>query len=379
MSLTNQSPDYKFALDVRLLNDHSGIARYSSALIKFYLKVLPKKVKILLITNDAELLRNNFPNLEVIETDLLPFNLIHFVKFDRLLTRHNVTHYHSFFYSTHFFKPRGIKTIVTVHDLMYRLIPGFFGPNRLWNWFARIYYNIIVSRSIKTADLVLACSETSKQDIYNWLETDCLKVRNGIDTEIFEKQRYHQLSSSTKELLENLRVFTDGFILYVGNRRMHKNLELLVDCYQNSGTEKFLILCGVSIQSGTMALSNFQNLPKKVICLERVSDEDLFWMYENCAAFVFPSKYEGFGLPILEASLLGAPVISSNAGALKEFDDLNVHFFDPNDGHALTDFINRIDMIKKDAGTPGIVRSRYTWDKTLAPLLTGLKSLCPFL
>jgi glycosyltransferase involved in cell wall biosynthesis len=373
MKNKNHSRDCKFALDARLLNGYSGIARYSRALIKYYVKHLGSTAQILLIANDPEIVQNEFPDLAIIKTNLSPFNLLHFIKFGRLLKSHRVTHYHSFFYSSHAFKPKGIKTIITVHDLMYRLIPGFFGASKFWNIFARFYYNLIVSRSIKTADLVLAVSETTKNDIYNWLKVDSVKIANGIDTDFFEKRSAQSLSRKIPERLSDIPNISGNFILYVGNRRVHKNLELLLDCYQKSGTKKYLILCGISTQTRTKALSKLNNLPDNVICFDKLSDYDLFWLYENCAAFIFPSKYEGFGLPILEASLLGATVISSTGGALKELDDLDVYFFDPYDNNALTDYITRIDSLKKDAEIPERVRARYSWEKTLSPLLPQLE------
>jgi glycosyltransferase involved in cell wall biosynthesis len=136
------------------------------------------------------------------------------------------------------------------------------------------------------------------------------------------------------------------FIMYVGRPNPHKNLERLIDAFvllQASHPDLHLVLAGKKDElfkrhARRVSQSEITN----VDFTDRVSDGQLRWLYENCAAYVFPSLSEGFGLPGLEAMAHGAPVVSSNVTCLPEIYGEAAHYFDPLDTEAMCIAINDV-------------------------------------
>jgi glycosyltransferase involved in cell wall biosynthesis len=162
------------------------------------------------------------------------------------------------------------------------------------------------------------------------------------------------------------------FIMYVGRPMSHKNLERLIEAFkplQTSRPDLRLVLAGrkdanyLRIES-MVAARKIDN----VIFTDFVSEGQLRWLYENCAAYIFPSLSEGFGLPGLEAMAHGAPVVSSNATCLPEIYGAAAHYFDPTDVQAMADAINEVltDRQLRDrlvaAGKQQV--AKYSWRRT---------------
>lgn len=132
------------------------------------------------------------------------------------------------------------------------------------------------------------------------------------------------------------------FIMYVGRPTPHKNLERLISAFQllrAQHPDLHLVLAGKKD-------TNYRDIERQshenVVFTGFVSEGELRWLYENCAAYVFPSLSEGFGLPGLEAMVHGAPVVSSNATCLPEVYGPAAHYFDPLDVQAIADAINEV-------------------------------------
>jgi glycosyltransferase involved in cell wall biosynthesis len=117
---------------------------------------------------------------------------------------------------------------------------------------------------------------------------------------------------------------------------------------------------------------------ENIIFTDFVSEGQLRWLYENCAAYVFPSLSEGFGLPGLEAMIQGAPVVSSDATCLPEIYGEAAHYFDPHDIQAMTDAINEVLTDKPlrerliKAGFRQV--AKYSWQKTAEQTLAVYKA-----
>lgn len=113
----------------------------------------------------------------------------------------------------------------------------------------------------------------------------------------------------------------------------------MVNAFLSTNTEKKLVICG---KGHHIIKSN------RIIYTGYIEDKELDYLYQNCSAFIFPSKYEGFGLPILEALSYHCKVFSSNAGSLGEFSSEIIHFFNPYEEKELVTLINNCDNIKID-------------------------------
>lgn len=235
-----------------------------------------------------------------------------------LLERNNI----SLFHSTHPYNlpiSRKFNTIATVYDL----IPLIFYNDYLKNKFvnAKLSYRYYLN-NLKKTDHLIAISERTKQDCIEYLgisENRITTIHLGIDTNIF---KYIE----DEELLENIKKkhsLPSKFFLYVGGADFRKNVIRLVNAFGKiaNSVEENLVLVG---QWYPAWISNLQNqlqslgIQQKVHFLSFVETEDLACLYTLTTALLFPSLYEGFGLPVLEAFSCQTPVLCSNNSSLIE-------------------------------------------------------------
>ena len=141
-----------------------------------------------------------------------------------------------------------------------------------------------------------------------------------------------------------VRGIPTAYVLHVGNRHKHKNAGLLFRAFRDvaaSHPDLQLVLCGNPLSATERAELTALGVLDRTHCL-RVSDEDLPAVYHRAAAFVFPSRYEGFGLPVAEAMASGCPVLASDTPAVTEVGDGAAMIFDPDDREGLTDGLLRV-------------------------------------
>ncbi|WP_316737869.1 glycosyltransferase family 1 protein [Pedobacter aquatilis] len=295
-------------IDCRLIDtkNNSGISRYTEFLIEYYISKYADD-KIVLITNDASF---NYKNCRIHFTKLRPYGILDFLFFNREIAKIGISYFHSPFYSSFFFKVPGVKSIVTVHDLMYKLVPDFFGKNTFINFTKIKYFDFIVYTSLKNADLVISISQTTKSDV---------KKLYGIDSIHIPEDSHLNVIADTN-ILKRFSLTKNKYFFYCGNSRPHKNIDFVIDAFNDNPYIGNLVLAGKSHASSD-----------NVLAVGVVTDAELLALYENSIAFIFPSKYEGFGLPILEALHAKTKVVASKISAFLEFDSLNIYFFNYDD------------------------------------------------
>lgn len=165
----------------------------------------------------------------------------------------------------------------------------------------------------------------------------------------------------------------DGeFYLVVGTLAVHKNLVAPVQAVAESGRK--VIVVGAS--GNRQVFSAASELTGNAVVAGHLSDAELAWLYRNANALIFPSKYEGFGLPPLEAQSLGCPVVTSRAASLPEIAGDAALFFDPDDHVTL---LAELDRLESDAGLSESLRARglvnakrYSWDESARTILAAL-------
>lgn len=227
-----------------------------------------------------------------------------------------------------------------------------------------------------------------KQRVYAWVNIKVARKTNAIFTySSFVKDDVTSFTGVSPEKLNVTHLAADPitdpadplkalqgkqFIMYIGRPTPHKNLERLIEAFvslKSKYPDLYLVLAGkkdanyerieVDVHSRTI---------KNVIFTDFVSEGRLRWLYENCAAYIFPSLSEGFGLPGLEAMIHGAPVVSSNATCLPEIYGDAAHYFDPLDTQAMADAINEVltdvhlrqGLIQKGKAQA----AKYSWQRT---------------
>lgn len=219
------------------------------------------------------------------------------------------------------------KMIVTIHDLTHLILPEFL-PSKFAKWYAKFMIWI----ALKKATKVLVVSENTKKDILKMFKVNPSKIEviyNGVGEEFVKKEKkkieylYNQYSIPKNKKL----------LMYVGNLKPHKNLSRLLEAFSKlKNVEDYrLILVGKAFtnQVNLKDVQDSLGISKYVIHTGMVEQDVLVDLYNLADLFVFPSLYEGFGLPILEALSCGTNVISSNTSSMPEVGGKCIEYFDP--------------------------------------------------
>lgn len=263
------------------------------------------------------------------------------------------------------------KVIVTVHDMVYKRFPETMSKANL----KRLDKNL--QRSVNRADIVVTVSENSKKEIIEYLDVSEDKVRvipNGVDADIYKK------NFSTEELDRVRKKYNlpNRFILYLGTLEPRKNIEAIVEgfaLYRRHGGDLKLVIAG---KKGWMYDSIFErvkghSLENEVIFTGYVDENDKPCIYKMCQLFIFPSFYEGFGIPVIEAMAAGVPVITSNTSSLPEVAGDAAVLVAPDDVNMMEDSIAKIisdDMFRKELILKGKKQcEKFSWKKSAEELL----------
>jgi glycosyltransferase involved in cell wall biosynthesis len=274
------------------------------------------------------------------------------------------------FHAPHYVLPplTPCKSVVTIHDCIHLRFPQYL-PNRLAYAYARSSLWFATHRSNR----VLTVSEASKRDILRYFRVPDRKIDviyNAID------ERFG--APPTSEEIERVRdryQLNAPFVLYAGNIKPHKNLERLIEAFhtlRRGDLEhvKMLIIGDEISKYATLrrAVHRYK-LHKHVRFFGFVPDKTLAVLYRLARAFVFPSLYEGFGLPPLEAMASGTPVITSNLSSLPEVVGDAALLIDPYDADAIADAMRRVLLdsdLREDLRQRGLRRvAEFSWDRSV--------------
>src|SRR5204862_4676922 len=247
------------------------------------------------------------------------------------------------FHAPHYVLPPLVpcKSVVTIHDCIHLMFPQYL-PNRLALGYARAS----IAMAAKRATRVLTVSQSSKRDILRFVSTESDKITviyNAYDERFGVEPR----EEDVVRVRERYQLH-DEFVLYAGNVKPHKNLERLIvafDLVRTRGLDHLkLVLIGdeISRYSALRRAVHQHQLHKYVRFLGYLPEETLAVMYRLAGVFVFPSLYEGFGLPRLEAMASGTPVVTSNVSSLPEVAGNAAILVDPYDPQAIADGIRRV-------------------------------------
>lgn len=274
--------------------------------------------------------------------------------------------------------------LLTVHDLIPLILKSLYQEHRP-NWryhFARWLENT----SIRNATMLLAVSETTAKDIVRLLGIPRERIAvtpNGVEQGFFELFRMRrELSPDARfDLRSRLGIPTGRpMLLYVGGHDERKNIRMLVEiahealreCSRRNIPKPVLVFAG-KIDSGrerrtlNAALQDFRMVDDTVE-LGFVSESDLRALYAESAVFVFPSLYEGFGLPVLEAMAAGLPVVSSNCGALAEVMGSVGFHFDPHDPvsgcRGVLELLSNPDLALRTSEEGHRRAAEFSWERT---------------
>ncbi len=261
------------------------------------------------------------------------------------------------------------KFVITIHDLILLHFPtkraSTLAP--IFYWLKFCAYKLVIWSAIIRSQKIIAVSEFTKKDILS--QYSIVEKKIVITYEACEKSLQKNLSSSEK-ILKKYGIMKP-YLLYVGNAYPHKNLERLVLAFaQVLSKSQHLHLVLVGKEDYFYARLRAQVEKQKianVIFPGFVSDQDLDAVYGQALLYVFPSLYEGFGLPPLEAMEQGVPVLCSDATCLPEVLGQAAFFINASEETAITEAILQVagdENLRKDLISRGHKQvERYSWDK----------------
>jgi glycosyltransferase involved in cell wall biosynthesis len=227
------------------------------------------------------------------------------------------------------------KTLLTIHDIR-RLYDG-------WGTLERSIYRLALERDLKTADHVLTVSESMRQEIQDFFPGAPISVvYNGLDAEVFDS-----VGEADLQALRRKHRLPEAFIMAVGHLERRKNYVRLIDAIarlRDQGTVLNLVIVGNDSGERKVIQDRIDSakLSGNVTFLSGLSDIEVRCAYKLCSLFIFPSSYEGFGIPILEAMAAGCPMVLSDIPVFREITQNKGVYFPHDDADAMAAAIDAV-------------------------------------
>ena len=337
----------------RIVRNGTGLGNYSRTLVNDMAHIVPEGTRLRLYTPDLgqQELRSKIiesPSVQFVCPNGYGFPMgkslwrSRFVVKD--LLRDGINLYHGLSGELPIgIKKAGIKTVVTIHDLIFMRHPEFYNPLDVWIY-ARKFY-----RTCREADRIIAISECTKRDIIEYGKVDPERI-NVVYQSCGPR---FSMRISDEQLQQTNRKYRlpRRYILNVGTIERRKNALLAVKALPFLPAEMSLVIVGKHTKYAdeiTTYLHKNPTLQPRVLMLQGVSDTDLAAIYRQAECFVYPSRYEGFGLPIIEAIHCGLPVVACTGSCLEEAGGEGCLYVSPDDAEGLA---QAIDLLLTDGAS----------------------------
>ena len=254
-----------------------------------------------------------------------------------------------------------INKVVTLHDITFKLFPNNF------SFLFRSYYNFLIPRILQSSKKVITVSNFSKREILKHYKIE----ENKVDV------IYNAVS---KEFTPSKKGNYEKYILGVSSLSKHKNFDMLIKSFNKIKDKDLkLYIIGEKNRNLNNILTKEHKLNSDVIFTGRVSDQELAELYSNAVCFVFPSLYEGFGIPPLEAMSCGCPIAVSNIASLPEVCRDAALYFDPLDMEDIAAKILKVvqnNDMKKTLIRKGFNQvKKYSWEKSANKLINVINKM----
>lgn len=272
------------------------------------------------------------------------------------------------------------KTVVTVHDMVYRAFPETVRGR------TKHMLDLGLVKSMERADRIVTDSEFSKSEIIKYYPQFAEKIRVvpcGVDLERFHPERDARKIAKVRETYG----LSEQYFLYLGTLEPRKNLERLIDAYgqfvKNHAHPAQLVLAGGKgwLYDGIFAKVQALGLENQVIFTQYIDSGDMCALMSGALAFVFPSIYEGFGMPPLEAMACGTPVLVSDAASLPEVTGDSAVIVKPDSTDSIAEGLEQLFTdaeLRARLSVEGLERAKqFSWERSAAMLYDVYCELLP--
>jgi glycosyltransferase involved in cell wall biosynthesis len=260
------------------------------------------------------------------------------------------------------------KVVVTVHDIGFERFP------KLYNWPAKIYHRFTIKFIKRFATKIITVSEFCKKEImevYGIPEDKIKVVYNGFDREVYKK--LNKIGDESVQLRDKFNIDAP-FFMFIGRLELKKNIPNLVKAFAefkkiHPEDKRKLVLSGPPGFGFDLVKKNIENynLSNQVIIINWQAASDNAYLLNNADLFIFPSNYEGFGIPVLEAMACGCPVICSNTTSLPEVAGEAAVMFNPQKTKAIVKAIETVALnpeIRDALISKGFEQmTKFSWEK----------------
>ena len=357
------------AIDFRMHNA-SGIGTYIKNIVPF----LINKFEIILLGNENEIKKYTWSNrVKIIECHSGIYSIQEQFELANKIPKCNI------FWSPHYNIPllpiRAKKRIVTVHDVFHL---AFYDS---LNFKQKLYAKLLINQAVFRSDRVLTVSKFSVDEIRKYTHTtkEINIVYNAID---FDKFKIIDDKKSIELVLDKYSL-PEKFLLFVGNVKPHKNLKNLLLAIKDMDINLVIVGKKDGFITGDNEITNIiekNNLKNKIYFTGYVDDDDIPAIYNLAKLFVFPSLYEGFGIPPLEAQACGCPVVCSNVASLPEVGGKDsVVYCNPYDIEDIKEKIELVlgnDRLQEELVEKGFENiKRFSWEKSAQEIIKIIEGL----
>ena len=358
----------KLVIDFRM-HKASGIGTYIKSLLPF----LVEKFEVILLGSRAEIQDYVWSkSVKILECKSKIYSIKEQLELPLKIPKCDI------FWSPHYNIPiLPIRTkfrVVTIHDAFHL---AFYDT---LNFMQKIYAKTILNQALSRSDIVLGVSNFSRNEILKYTKTgkNIFVVPNAIDERRFNR---HCDSNALEAVARDYSLPKD-FVLFVGNVKPHKNLKNLLFALEKMDLNLVIVGKKDGFITGDSVISEIirrKNLSDRIFFTGYVKDADIAAIYNLAKLFVFPSLYEGFGIPPLEAQACGCPVVCSDAASLPEVCGDSVAYFDP---YSVEDMRDKIQMVLDDENLQNELRAkgfenvkRFSWELSAKQIIEIMEKL----
>jgi glycosyltransferase involved in cell wall biosynthesis len=377
--MTQSSNSRVFALDARTANNHfPGIGRYVSNLAQAMVSELAEDEQLLLLHDPTQPSRWQLPpsseRVIVLEAAVSPFSFWQQWRIPRLLRRHKATIYHSPYYLMPYWTRK--PTVLTIYDLIPQQFPEMVSTE------ARRVFQRAMRQAIRKTRRIITISEATRNDL---LAAYPISPDRVTAVPLAASLHFHPQPEAKIEQIREKYKLPEKYLLYVGINKPHKNLGRLLEAWRQ--------IVSQSPEAPTLAIAGEWDdrypepkqhaeqlaLGDRVKFLGPFEETDLPSLYSGATAFVFPSLYEGFGLPVIEAMACGTAVLCSHTASLPEVGGEAALYFDPTDSDNIASTIASTladERILTQLQQRGLKQAaQFSWRKTAVATLAVYRQI----